>query len=139
MITKVNENYVYEVEQVVKVSDGDTYWFRIVLESRDVDYGFRVYETVKKTHLSVFRLLDYDTPETYRPKSEAERALGKLATQFVKDVFMKSDRIKIKSHKDRSGKYGRYLAEVFYMIDGIWFHLGEELKRNKLLKSDVIL
>lgn len=137
MITKINENYEYEVEQVVKVTDGDTYWFKIVLESRDVDYGFRIYETIKKTHTGVFRLLDYDTPETYRPKSEAERELGKLATQFVKDAFTKAERIKIKSYKDSKGKYGRYLAEVFYMVDDIWLHLGKELEINKLLKSDV--
>lgn len=136
---KINENYVYEVEEVVRVTDGDTYWFKIILESKEVDYGFRIYEKINKTHIGVFRLLDYDTPETYRPKSEAERELGKLATQFVKDAFSKAGRIRIKSYKDSKGKYGRYLAEVFYLLGDEWFHLGEQLKLNKLLKSDVII
>jgi endonuclease YncB( thermonuclease family) len=35
----------------------------------------------------IVRLIDFDAPETFRPKSEAEKAHGLEATQFLKDLL----------------------------------------------------
>jgi endonuclease YncB( thermonuclease family) len=82
----------------------------------------------------------YDTPEIFSNKvSEEHKALGIQAKIFVEEELKQAFSIMVKSHKDKTGKYGRYLAEVFYkkVKGGTYFSIGEELKRNKLLKGDV--
>lgn len=88
--------YHYKVK-VTRVIDGDTF-------EGDIDLGF---------HLSkreIFRLAGIDTPETWRPKSEAERLHGQQATAFVKSK-LEGQTVVCKSVAD--GKYGRYIVSVF--------------------------
>lgn len=86
-------NYKAVVERVV---DGDTY-------DLIVDVGFSV--TIKHR----FRLNGIDTPETWRPKTEAEREHGERATDFVRNL-MEGETVTIYSHK--LGAYNRYDADV---------------------------
>ena len=65
--------YIYRVTEVVKVTDGDTYWLRL-------DVGFR------QTLLVNLRLLGYDCPERTRG-SERERQLAKAATATAEQFF----------------------------------------------------
>ena len=90
--------YEYKAK-LVRVIDGDT----IELE---IDLGFSI--TMKRK----IRLLNIDTPEIYHPSCEKEREHGLEATNFVKE-FLSNQEIIIKTHKDKTGKYGRILAEVF--------------------------
>lgn len=94
------------IAKVIRVVDGDT------LEV-EVDLGFK---TFRKERI---RLLRVDTPEIYGVKKESvEYQQGTLASKFTKDwVEATNSNIRIVTVKDRTGKYGRYLAEV-YAIEG---------------------
>lgn len=93
----------YPNATIVKVSDGDTFQARI-------DLGFNV--SVKVT----LRSARIDTPEIFKPKSEAERELGYEAKAFVEDLTLDKPvgilTCLTKHMKDRKGKYGRYLAII---------------------------
>ncbi len=91
-----------------RVIDGDT------LEL-DVDLGFGI---VKRDR---FRLLGIDTPETHgRKKGSLEYEHGKQATEMVVGLVFSGPTseewnrqpLTIHTHKDKQGKYGRYLIEV---------------------------
>jgi micrococcal nuclease len=90
--------YVYRAK-IVSVYDGDTM-------TAIVDLGFKATLEMK------LRLLYIDTPELRGDELEEGRRVRDLVREMVlgKDVI-------IRTEKDRSGKYGRYLAEVF--IDDI--------------------
>ena len=85
--------YKASVERVV---DGDTYDIA-------VDLGFNV--CIKHR----FRLNGVDTPETWRPKTEAERTHGEKATTFVRNLI-EGKVVTLLSHK--LGIYGRYDADI---------------------------
>ena len=87
--------YVYK-GFVTRVIDGDTF-------DADVDCGFDI--TVNKR----FRLKGIDTPETWRPKSEAEEAHGEKAKAVVIDLIEGKD-ITLRSVK--AAVYNRYQADV---------------------------
>lgn len=86
--------YDYKAE-VVRVVDGDTIRFR-------VDVGF--YMTFEEN----FRLLGINTPEI---RGE-ERPEGLKAKEFVIETLSKIEFVRIETSK--TGKYGRWLANVYY-------------------------
>jgi len=102
---------------VVKVVDADT------LDVR-VDLGFKISQEMR------IRLARIDAWEV---RGE-EREKGLEATQFVIDLFdnLGEDYIVIRTQKDKTGKYGRYLAEVIVMnSDGSEkFNLNERLVKE---------
>lgn len=81
---------------VLRVVDGDTY-------DIDVDLGF----SARIKHR--FRLNGIDTPETWRPRNEAEREHGEKAAEFVRGLI-EGKTITLCSHK--LGIYGRYDADI---------------------------
>ena len=81
--------------------DGDT----VVL---DVDLGF--YTTVRQT----FRLAGIDAPEL-RSKDPDERVAALAALEFCKRECPVLSTVTVKSKK--TGKYGRWLAEVYTGVD----------------------
>jgi len=87
--------YTYKAH-VDRVIDGDTF-------EATVDLGFKLKWT------GIFRLHGIDTPETWRPKSEAERSHGEKAKEFVKKLIDDKD-ITLITYKE--GIYARYLADV---------------------------
>jgi len=88
---------MYEYKAIItRVVDGDTF-------DAEVDVGFSI--TIKHR----FRLTEIDTPETWRPKSNAEAEHGAKCTSFVKQL-MEMKQVLIKSNK--LGIYGRYEASV---------------------------
>jgi len=98
--------YIYRAV-VRSIYDGDT--LRL-----DIDLGFSIWmrnETI--------RLLDIDTPEIRGD----ERADGLTAKAFVEAFCPPGSQVLIRTHKDRTGKYGRYLAEIW--LDGL--SLGDAL------------
>lgn len=108
--------YNYKAK-VVRVVDGDTY-------DMEVDLGFGIRFQAR------FRLRDVDTPETWRPKSDAEREHGERATARVKELI-EGKEVTIYSHK--LGIYGRYSADV-YLTGGI--NLADLLREEGLEKLD---
>jgi len=102
---------------IERVVDGDTY-------DATIDLGFRMYSKLR------LRLKDVDTPETWRPTTEAEAQHGAQATAFVKDKI-EGKQILIRSHK--AGIYNRWEADII-LSDGS--DLGQLLIDNNLIKLD---
>jgi len=102
---------------VIRVVDGDTF-------DAVVDLGFET--TVKKR----FRLKDVDTPETWRPKTEAEREHGEKTSAFVSSLLLYKNVI-LTSVK--SAVYSRYEAYVT-LDDGR--DLGKLIIENGFEKLD---
>lgn len=112
----------YKYQGVVeRVVDGDTFDIRIAL-------GFYATTTQR------IRLAEVDTPETYRPKTEAERIHGQKATDFVQSMI-EGKQVFIESIK--RGKY-RFVATVAYLDPDtkVWIDLGTKLKELGLVKLD---
>lgn len=85
--------------EILEVVDGDTIKVRI-------DLGFGI------SYKGSLRLLDFDSPETWRPKSELERECGKIVTKWLKKR-VEGHNLVIKTYKREKGKYGRILARIF--------------------------
>jgi len=111
---------------VIRVVDGDTYDVQI-----DLGFGLTYGSTRHPVRL---RLRGVDTPETWRPKTDAEREHGEKTTSFVKDLIEEAY-VKIKTYK--LGIYGRYEADVFVEHpDEGWYDIGELLKSQNLVKLE---
>ena len=92
--------YNYRISKVVSVYDGDTI-------TVDIDLGFNMIMRKQK-----LRLYGIDTPEM---RGE-EKVEGKKVRDFVRGLLLEDPDgdIWIKSYKDKSGKYGRWLATVYF-------------------------
>jgi len=88
--------YNYKAK-VLDVYDADT----ITLQ---IDLGFCI--SVKEK----VRLIGIDTPEL-RTRNEREKALGYEARDYVRDLILGKE---VTITTEKKGKYGRYLANVFY-------------------------
>ena len=88
--------YSYNAK-MVHVVDGDTMDFM-------VDLGFNISYKMR------VRLLGIDTSEIYHPTCKAERQNGLQAKAFVIAMFLNKSGI-LNTYKDKTGKYGRYLAD----------------------------
>jgi micrococcal nuclease len=91
--------YVYRAISV-SVYDGDTI-------TVDIDCGFGVWLRGQKV-----RLYGIDTPEVRGEEREA----GLVARDYVRHLIPTGRPILIRTQKDKTGKYGRWLAEVFVML-----------------------
>lgn len=107
--------YEYKAK-VIRIIDGDT----IEVE---LDLGFDTYRREK------IRLLRVNTAEIYGVKKEsAKYAAGQVATDFTKTWISETNsNITLKTEKDKTGKYGRYLAEVF-AVEGLHVGVGKNLQ-----------
>jgi len=115
---------MYEYNAViVKVVDGDTL---DVL----VDLGLEIFKKLR------VRLYGIDTPEVYGVKHDSEEyAEGKKASDFVKKLLPQGTKVTIRTIKDKRGKYGRYLARVFFNFESGKMDLAALLLRENLAKT----
>lgn len=104
--------YKFKLDRVV---DGDTI-------DGHIDLGFNI--TVFKR----VRLVGIDAPET-RTTDKTEKALGLESKKWL-DIFLSTGEIIIKTANDKTGKYGRILADV-YVND---IHVQSEMLFNGLAK-----
>jgi micrococcal nuclease len=93
------EDLYYYKAVVTKAYDGDTL-------TLDIDLGLDV--TLKEQKI---RLHGIDTPELRGGTDESKKA-AKAARDFTRELVLDKEVI-IKTHKDKEGKYGRWIAEVF--------------------------
>lgn len=82
--------------KVVSVYDADTI-------TVDIDLGFTAYLSKVK-----LRLHGIDAPEMRGPEKQA----GTKARDWLRGQILGQE-IRIKTYKDKKGKYGRWLAEIF--------------------------
>jgi len=90
-------NYEYTAV-VTRVVDGDTY-------DLTIDLGFHV--SVRER----IRLRGIDTPEIYHPSCPAEKQHGQQAKAFAESQVL-GRQVVLKTYKDRTGKYGRWLGDI---------------------------
>ena len=86
--------------KVVKVIDGDTV-------DVDIDLGFGVW-----MHKERVRLFGIDTPES-RTRDLEEKKYGLAAKKFLTEMLDDDGGIILKTHKDKTGKFGRILGELW--------------------------
>ena len=85
--------------KVVRIIDGDTV-------DVDIDLGFGVW-----MHKERVRLYGIDTPES-RTRDLEEKKYGLAAKDFLTGM-LDDDQIILKTHKDKTGKFGRILGELW--------------------------
>jgi len=91
--------YEYRAK-VLGITDGDTI-------SLDVDLGMSVHVHER------CRLYGINAPETHGVKKDGEEyKRGMEATEFLRDMI-EGKEVLIRTHKDKKGKYGRYLVEIW--------------------------
>lgn len=94
-MTKLKNNHHYK-GTVTRIVDGDTIYV-------ETNLGFTVKMDI------CFRMSGYDSPETYRPKTEEERVRGKAATEYLKHLI-EGKTVYVQS--DGFGKY-RWLGTIY--------------------------
>ncbi|MBQ0718579.1 MAG: thermonuclease family protein [Gammaproteobacteria bacterium] len=94
------ENLYHYRGLVRKVYDGDTI-------TVDIDLGFHVSLSKEK-----FRLNRINTPEVRGP----EKAEGLISRDWLRERILDKEIILV-THKDKKGKYGRWIADIW--LDGV--------------------
>lgn len=106
---RVMHDYIYDAK-VLNIVDGDTVDVLIFL-------GLDVSVTER---LRLHRINAWET-------RGAEREKGLLAKDFVAQVLTLGDVIEVHTYKDKKGKYGRYLADIYCGNGEHRFCLNDEL------------
>jgi len=96
--------YFYKAK-VISVYDGDTI-------TVDIDLGFNLW-----LHNEKLRLSGINAPEI-RTKNKDEKKRGFMARDYLKSIIDQKQ-ILIKTLRDKKGKYGRYIAEIYYKGENI--------------------
>ena len=86
--------------KVVKIIDGDTV-------DDDIALGFGVW-----LHKERIRLFGIDTPES-RTRDLEEKKYGLAAKEYLTGMLDDDGGIILKTHKDKTGKFGRILGELW--------------------------
>lgn len=89
--------YEYNCE-ILRVVDGDTV-------DVSIDLGFDI------SYKSRVRLYGIDTPES-RTRDKDEKARGLMSKEYLMNELSKGQ-VVIKTHKDKKGKFGRVLGEMY--------------------------
>lgn len=92
--------YEYKAK-VIKIYDGDTI-------TVDIDCGFNLWKKKEK-----LRLANINAPEV-RGKEKKE---GIKSRDWVRGKLPLGSDITIRTEKDKKGKYGRYIATIFYDVE----------------------
>lgn len=113
----MKENCYYYRAKVVSVYDGDT--CRV-----DIDLGFGIWKKEE-----VLRLHRINAPEI-RGETRVE---GLQSRDFLREMILDKE-IMVQSVKDRTGKYGRYLAEIwlYHSSTGQWQNINDLLVEKGL-------
>ncbi len=98
---------------VTNVYDGDTC-------TVDIDLGFKTWLKGEK-----LRLLRINAPEL---RGES-REKGLASRDFLREVI-DGKVIIVETFKDRQGKYGRYLAEIWLETDDGWINVNDMLVKS---------
>ena len=131
--------------KVVHIVDGDTV-------DVDIDLGFGVWMDKERV-----RLYGIDTPES-RTRDLEEKKYGLAAKQFLTNMLDDDNGILLRTHKDKTGKFGRILVELWrttnfadksindYMIEkhhAVWYYgqskddiAEQHLKNRELVMID---
>ena len=87
--------------KILRIVDGDTV-------DVDVDLGFGIW-----MHKERVRLLGIDTPES-RTRDKEEKRFGLLSKKYLQDHYPVGSMAILRTHKDKTGKFGRILGELVW-------------------------
>ncbi|MEJ2634098.1 MAG: thermonuclease family protein [Calditrichia bacterium] len=104
----MTDNLYYYKAEVVSVYDGDTI-------TVDIDLGFRAW--LKKEKIRLYRI---NAPEV----RGSEREEGLKSRDFLRSQILDKE-IVLQTIRDRQGKYGRYLAEVWLEQGTKWININD--------------
>lgn len=110
MLQKVYEYYAIPISNY----DGDTIRF-------DIDLGFNIWLKNESC-----RLAGIDTYEL-KDKDPTKKALAYKAKKLVEDLVTKDERCLLRTYKDKKGKYGRWIVEVFCESLGSDYSINQKL------------
>ena len=102
--------YIYDAE-IVSVYDADTI-------RMDIDLGMNTW-----VHNEPIRVRGIDAPEV----RGVERPEGLKARDFVREVLPPGSKVLLETYRDKKGKYGRYVADVYFDYEGKQWSLAELL------------
>ena len=104
---------------VLRVVDGDTLDLEISL-----GMGISVKERI--------RINGINTPETYGVKKNSEEYNRGIISKNRLESLVLGKEIQINTHKDKKGKYGRYIADVYLVEEGLLLSVGDVLVQEGL-------
>ncbi len=104
------DNLYYYKARVVRVYDGDTIHV-------DIDLGLSTW--IKKEKLRLARI---NAPEI----RGSQRPAGLAARDFLRNLILDKEVI-VQTIKDRKGKYGRYLAEIWLQTENGWENVNDRM------------
>ena len=86
--------------KIIKVVDGDTV-------DVDIDLGFGVWMRNQR-----IRMYGIDAPES-RTSKQTEKKYGLASKRFLEDMCDDKNGLVLRTHKDKKGKFGRILGELW--------------------------
>ncbi len=104
------DSLYYYIARVTSVYDGDTV-------TADIDLGLKTLVMSEK-----LRLHRINTPEV----RGAERPQGLIARDFLRELILDKT-LYVQTIRDKKGKYGRYLAELWLEKDGELVNINDLL------------
>ncbi len=113
----MKEHLYYYRAVVVSVYDGDTI-------RADIDLGLHTW--VKREKIRLARI---NAPELRGD----ERPAGLQSRDFLRNLILGKE-VVLKTFKDRKGKYGRYLAEVWLFREDHWVNVNDMLVAHGMAK-----
>lgn len=117
--------YLYDAE-VVKFVDGDSIWLRLT-KTITIDFGFKIIDTLVKETSQNFRLADINAAELRKPT----RTAGEAAKAELTRLMTTGEPIKVVTHK--TGKYGRYLVDIFIGEGPDYLHVNAEMLKSEFV------
>lgn len=94
-----------------------------------IDLGFGITMNGVDGKGEILRLNRIDAPEM----RGFEKSQGVISRDYVREIIIDRDII-IETIKDSKGKYGRYLAEIYYLKNDLWINLNNDLVKKGLAK-----
>ena len=90
--------------KIIKVVDGDTV-------DVDIDLGFGVWMRNQR-----IRMYGIDAPES-RTSNQTEKQYGLASKRFLESMCEDKNGLVLRTHKDKKGKFGRILGELWRTTD----------------------
>ncbi len=109
----MDDNLYYYRAKIISVYDGDT--VRV-----DIDLGLKMW-----VHNEKIRLARINAPELRGDQKKA----GLLSRDFLRGLVLEKEVI-LQTIKDRQGKYGRYLAEIWLKQNDEWVNVNDLLVKE---------
>ncbi|MFS0905849.1 thermonuclease family protein [Priestia aryabhattai] len=112
---EIQDNYIRHIYEIVDVHDGDTI-------KAIVELGYNQLGRIK------FRFKAINTAEVGKEKKQSELRvkLANDAKAYVQEKIMNHE-VRVYSEKFKEAGFSRYEGTIYYLDNGEWINLNEEL------------